>query len=306
MTIPPINLDNRTFDDLMDELRGLIPRHAPGWTDHNASDPGITLLELFCWAAEGVIYRTNRIPESSRRRFLELLGAAPGGSLDNAVAATVKSLQSPWRAVTAKDFETLVLGAFPSSSQVARACCLADRDLERSGPDEERIGHVSVIVVPHRNPDGTLPSPSLLLLDELHRSLDERRLITCRHHLVGPAYCDVALAATVVCMPTANPVLLRKRIMTTLRDFFDPVPTAPDGEAAVGWEFGHPVYESEVYAVIEGVPGVDHLEGLSLLRPAAGGWRGAGRMIPIPQHSLVRFDEGASVIDLLPLSQVLP
>src|SRR5512138_1330842 len=124
MTIPRINLDNRTFDDLMEELRGLIPRYAPEWTDHNLSDPGITLLELFCWVAEGMIYRTNRIPESSRRRFLELLGAGATGSLDDASAAAVRSLQSPWRAVTALDFETLVLESFP---QVARACCLPER-----------------------------------------------------------------------------------------------------------------------------------------------------------------------------------
>ena len=46
----------------------MIPREAPQWTNHNLSDPGITLLELFCWVGEGLIYRTNRIPESSRRR----------------------------------------------------------------------------------------------------------------------------------------------------------------------------------------------------------------------------------------------
>ena len=31
----------------------LIPRYAPGWTDHNPSDLGITLIELFAWLAEG-------------------------------------------------------------------------------------------------------------------------------------------------------------------------------------------------------------------------------------------------------------
>ena len=41
------DLDDRTWQDLVDEMRALIPRYAPGWTDHNVHDPGVTLLELF-------------------------------------------------------------------------------------------------------------------------------------------------------------------------------------------------------------------------------------------------------------------
>ena len=40
------NLDNRTYDDLVEEALGMLPRYAPGWTNHNASDPGITIIEL--------------------------------------------------------------------------------------------------------------------------------------------------------------------------------------------------------------------------------------------------------------------
>lgn len=300
MTIPRINLDNRAFDDLMEELLGLIPRYAPEWTDHNASDPGITLLELFCWVAEGIIYRSNRIPESSRRRFLELLGSDSTGSLDDAVAATVRSLQAPWRAVTTADFETLALAGFP---QVARARCLADRDLDQSGPDEERIGHVSLIVVPH--PDAGGMTPSTALLEELYRFFDERRLITCRHHVVGPAFSDVALSATVCCDETASPALVRERVVAALRGFFAPVAAAADG-SVTGWEFGRPVYESELYALVEGVSGVDHLESLSLYRMADGEWREAGRMIAIQRHSLVRFDESVGCIDVVSVARVLP
>lgn len=292
MTIPRINLDNRTFDDLMDEMRGLIPRHAQEWTDHNVSDPGITLLELLCWVVEGLIYRTNRIPESSRRRFLELLGTEAAGELNDAVARTVRTLQLPWRAVTARDFEYLVVQSFP---QVARACCLADRALDQSGPDEERIGHVSIIVVPYPDPAGGM-SPSPALLDELYRFLDERRLITCRHHLVGPEFHDIAIAATVVCKPSTRPEIVREKILATLRVFFAPVAENADGGGVTGWEFGHAVYESEVYALIEGVVGVDHLEALSLHRLAEGGWHQEGGMIAIPLHSLVRFDELQSEI----------
>jgi hypothetical protein len=74
MPLPPLNLDTRTYADLVDEARALIPRYVPQWSDHNASDPGITLLELFAWLVEQDIYRVNRVPERHRRAFVALTG----------------------------------------------------------------------------------------------------------------------------------------------------------------------------------------------------------------------------------------
>ena len=73
--ILPPNLDDRTWQDLVNEMREqLIPRYAPQWTDHNPSDLGITLIELFAWLVEGTIYRLNRVPEKNYIAFLNLLG----------------------------------------------------------------------------------------------------------------------------------------------------------------------------------------------------------------------------------------
>jgi hypothetical protein len=72
--ILPPNLDDRTWQDLVDEMRALIPVYAPHWTDHNPSDLGISLIELFAWLVEGVIYRLNRVPEKNYVAFLRLLG----------------------------------------------------------------------------------------------------------------------------------------------------------------------------------------------------------------------------------------
>lgn len=76
MAIPLPKLDDRRFADLVQELRTLIPRYAPQWTDHNASDPGITLIELFAWLSESLMYRIDQVGEASEARFLELLGAS--------------------------------------------------------------------------------------------------------------------------------------------------------------------------------------------------------------------------------------
>ena len=50
--ILPPDLDDRRWKDIVDEARGLIPKYAPQWTDHNPSDIGITLIELFALAVQ--------------------------------------------------------------------------------------------------------------------------------------------------------------------------------------------------------------------------------------------------------------
>jgi hypothetical protein len=67
-------LDDRSWDDLVRQARELIPRYAPGWTDHNPSDIGITLIELFAFLVEGLTYRLNQVPERNYVAFLNLLG----------------------------------------------------------------------------------------------------------------------------------------------------------------------------------------------------------------------------------------
>lgn len=71
--LPDIRLDDRTWEELRDELVRRIPVHSETWTDHNPSDPGIVLLELFAFLGENLLYRMNRAPEKARRDFLNLL-----------------------------------------------------------------------------------------------------------------------------------------------------------------------------------------------------------------------------------------
>jgi hypothetical protein len=66
-------LDDRSYQQLRDELVLRIPVYTPEWTDHNPSDPGITLIELFSFLGENLLYRFNQIPEAARLEFLRLL-----------------------------------------------------------------------------------------------------------------------------------------------------------------------------------------------------------------------------------------
>ncbi len=70
-------LDDRSWDDLRRELVRRIPVHNAAWTDHNPSDPGIALLEVFAWLGENLLYRLNRVPDKSLLEFLNLLDVPP-------------------------------------------------------------------------------------------------------------------------------------------------------------------------------------------------------------------------------------
>ena len=74
MALPVPYLDDRTFQDLVDEAKRLIPRYCPEWTDHNVSDPGITLIELFAWMVETLLYRLNQVPDLHYIKLMELIG----------------------------------------------------------------------------------------------------------------------------------------------------------------------------------------------------------------------------------------
>lgn len=74
MTLPAPNLDDRRFQDLVDDAKRLVQRRCPTWTDHNVSDPGVTLIETFAFMVDQLLYRLNRVPDRLYVRFLELIG----------------------------------------------------------------------------------------------------------------------------------------------------------------------------------------------------------------------------------------
>src|SRR3954447_21310038 len=71
ITLPKI--DDRRYDDLVTEALARIPVHTPEWTNFNQSDPGVTLIGVFAFLTESLLYRANLIPERMRKKFLQLL-----------------------------------------------------------------------------------------------------------------------------------------------------------------------------------------------------------------------------------------
>jgi predicted phage baseplate assembly protein len=114
VSLPTPNLDDLQFQrDLVDEARRRIVQYCPEWTDYNLSDPGITLIELFAWMTELMVYRLNRVPDKNYVKFMELLGVA----LQPASSATVDltfRLSVPFP--ISQDTETIAV--VPESTQV--------------------------------------------------------------------------------------------------------------------------------------------------------------------------------------------
>ncbi len=275
-------LDDRRYADLVEEARALIPSLAPEWTNHNPSDPGITLVELFAYLTEMLVYRVNRVTDDNVRAFLNLItGAAVDESkpLAAEVRGAVLGLRSTVRAVTAEDYEALAVAAHDS---VARALCLPLCNLDSPDPfKHESPGHVSVVVVPKERKDAQADVSELV--SAVRADLEKRKLLTTRLHVKGPRYATLRLGAELMltrgalerapttevkergAVPAVEAVEEKQQkgvvelAVEALERFFDPISGGPQGG---GWPFGRSIYLSEIYALLDALPGVDYVSRL--------------------------------------------
>ena len=74
MSLQPPVLDTRSFQKIVDQAKGMITQYCPEWTDHNVSDPGVALIELFAWMTDALLHRVNRVPDEMYEQFLQLIG----------------------------------------------------------------------------------------------------------------------------------------------------------------------------------------------------------------------------------------
>jgi hypothetical protein len=326
MPIPLPNLDDRTYAELTAEARALIPSLHPGWTNHNPSDPGIVLVELLAWLTEMLLFQVDQVPPANTEKFLKLLNGPAWArpettSLDAAIHQTMLNLRERYRAVTPDDYEWLALHAWPRSQAAAtlgpgrwvvrRVRCVPRRDLSATDPAVRRApapAHVSLVVVaepelePAPDTGGAGPRPveeqgAAELRAALWTFLDARRTLTTRHHVVGPDYLPVEVAANLALREDAPPLEALEAARQALRAFFHPLTGGPE---RTGWPFGRAVYASEVSAVLEQLSLVDYVEDVQLATPAGVDrveTEEGGRLVGIEldAHELVRLETTALV-----------
>ncbi len=128
MTLPVPKLDDRKFQDLVDEAKKRIPYYSKDWTDHNVSDPGITLIELFAWMVEILLYRLNQVPDLHYIKFLEMLGVHLNGPVPAKVPITF------W--LTAPQNQTVTI---PAGTEVATTQTETERSIVFTTDDDLQI-----------------------------------------------------------------------------------------------------------------------------------------------------------------------
>lgn len=233
--------------------------------------------------------------------------AADGGA-ELETSAQVKArgaqtLRHRDRAVTSSDLEWLAQQA--SGTRIARTKCLPNlnRDL-RFEP-----GWVTLLIVPQ----GTEPklSPSSELIREVEDYLAERAFVglvqqtPARLNVIGCGYTQVTVAAELVPRDISQAQPIRQQALTALNAFFHPLTGGIKGK---GWEFGRDVYVSEIYYLLEKVPGVDHVKSLRLLPNQYQAWLNLRNApvttVDLPIGSLVKTVDGRkSAILTAPVSQ---
>ena len=161
------------------------------------------------------------------------------------------------RAVTVEDYEDLAKRASPF---VARARCYQNRDLvaDPSGT-LLRPGVVTLIITP-RSGDRR-PSPDLPLLRQVKTCLRARQAPDAEVIVMAPEYVLVTIEARIVAAnPDAGASVVTK-CEETLEKYLHPVGGGPEG---VGWEFGRRPHESDLYALLESIRDLDHVESFEM------------------------------------------
>lgn len=293
------NLDDRNYSDLVAEALARIPAYSSEWTNYNASDPGITLVELLAWLTDLLLYRLNRITDNNVRKFLKLLNDPDWatGDLKDEIRKTVLAIRERYRAVTKDDYEFLATESFnqwlvqtlQSSNDatqrqslsainlVARAHCVPQQNLE-AGTEADRKQlkpeHVSVVIVPAPqrpnlappppvvtvNSSGPSPQPSDALISAVFSYLDERRMLTTRLHVTGPFYAHVSAQLVIARNSDAVEANVKAAVTAALANLLNPLPS----ENSQGWPFGQDVFASAIYSTLETVPGIDFITDVML------------------------------------------
>lgn len=281
------NLDDRTYDDLVKEGLALIQSSSTHWTNHNPSDPGIALVEVFAYLTEMLLYRLNKISDENQRAFIRLLRGPnekteEGKSLDEEILDTIRDLRKPWRAVTQSDYERLALEFDPTSFEeyydkiaeelkwndekykkykddyfqlkVRRAHCISFNDSVQDGYSSQGYNKIYLVIINDKTESEIL---SCMLQKAIELYLEPRRLLTTNLRVLKPKYLEIGFDFKLHLFRDANEVAVKDEVQKAILDWLDPFKGGPDGQ---GWPLGEDIYTSTIYAILDNVPGVDWVD----------------------------------------------
>lgn len=185
-------------------------------------------------------------------RVTNLEPAAGGATFETQEAVKLrgpKTLRHRNRAIALADFEDL---ACEASTEVARA-----KGIPAS--NDAIAGNMMVIVVPHSRE--LQPVPSLELISRVTEYVGARLSPTVDLQVVGPDWLKVTVSAEIVPVLLEAAADIQSAVLARLAIFLHPLAGGLDGK---GWDFGRRPYRSDLYALVESTPGVDHVNRLAV------------------------------------------
>jgi predicted phage baseplate assembly protein len=221
----------------------------------------------------------------------EARGGLDAESIEAAQMRAPRLLRTRGRAVTPEDYETLALEADP---RVARARCIQP---PAAGAEKGPLAaHIYLLLVPRVHQARGPLAPEQLEVDKdlqaaVGRYLERYRLLTVRVDIRPPAYMWVAAHVALAAQPEADPQRVETQALERLYAFLNPLAGGPSGR---GWPFGRDLYPSDIYRCLQGLPGLDYIESVTLtLLGGDGQAKPIEGRLPIPAHGLVASAEHA-------------
>ena len=290
MPIPIPNLDDRNYDQLIRETEALIGRYFPEYADIGPADPAVALYELFCYFFDLTMYQINRVTPDARDNFAALLGIKPeyGRPPEESLRKAHDKLARVERAITGSDIETLVKKASLNpeicSEPVRRVLTL---------PGKKAGDPLRVYVVQRRALRG-IAKRHRQDLRNLYAYLRGCSPLGTRYRIAHAPVVYVDLSAEIVRRrdSTISGDKLAADILQMLTDYVNPLAGGPDGG---GWAFGKVLSRGDIYSLIEGKPGVDHVRSLSL-KYADDAIYGETDALPLPDGGLFSLRSGFSSV----------
>jgi predicted phage baseplate assembly protein len=218
-------------------------------------------------AAGSIVQLKTTVPYIDKvTNYVAAAGGADAESLDSLKERMPRTIRHGNRAVTVEDYEDLAMLASP---EVARAKCIPLVNLRETplytpnsnNESGKAIGEVSVIIVP-RSLDAK-PVPSVELINRVQDYLENHAIPTAKIVVVGPIYIQVNITVEVALVSLTQASTIEQEIDYTLNKFLHPLTGDFDGK---GWSFGRKPYKSDLYRLIEKIPGVDHIRNLQVER----------------------------------------
>lgn len=282
MAIQLPNLDTKTYEDISEEMVASIPKYTDKWTNHNPSDPGITIIELLSWIAETTLYRMNRIPSGSYVNFLRLVAGASGieeverllkdphqdkyqkkileflkeieegheKTIPEIKTEALMFLKSRYRAVTEDDFYQLTIEAADLLGVKVRRVIVEKAQYENK---------VEILLVPDKwkqyeaLTESEKQSRYKELVEFVNDYLNPRTLIGTKIEVKQPVYSDIGIELKVVCHQYAIAEKIEADIKDRILQHLDPF---VGGDEKTGWSYRRSLSVYEIAQIVEETDGV--------------------------------------------------